>query len=73
MEASVAQFPSEMGRAAVESAVKVIRSEPVPPDIKVRLELVTRHLLKPVSLLVTKIRRAGWRVRRSGEASTRRT
>src|SRR5262249_60105075 len=42
MEASVAQFPSEMGRAAVESAVKVIRGEPVPPDIKVRLELVTR-------------------------------
>ena len=30
MEASVAQFPSEMGKAAVESAVKVIRGETLP-------------------------------------------
>ena len=46
MEASVAQFPSEMGRAAVESAVKVIRGESVPPDIKVKLELVTKDNVK---------------------------
>jgi ribose transport system substrate-binding protein len=46
MEASVAQFPSEMGRAAVESAVKVIRGEAVPPDIKVKLELVTKDNVK---------------------------
>ncbi len=46
MAASVAQFPSEMGRAAVESAVKVIRGETVQPDIKVKLELVTRHNVK---------------------------
>jgi len=46
MEASVAQFPAEMGRAAVESAVKVIHGEPVPRDVKVRLELVTRDKLK---------------------------
>jgi len=46
MEASVAQFPSEMGRAAVESAVKVIRGETIPADIKVRLELVTRDNVK---------------------------
>jgi ribose transport system substrate-binding protein len=46
MEASVAQFPSEMGRAAVESAVKVIRGETVPPDIKVKLELVTKDTVK---------------------------
>jgi ribose transport system substrate-binding protein len=46
MEASVAQFPSEMGRAAVESAVKVIRGETVPPDIKVKLELVTKDNVK---------------------------
>src|SRR4030088_948234 len=46
MEASVAQFPSEMGRAAVESAVKVIRGEQVPSDIKVRLELVTKDNVK---------------------------
>ncbi len=43
MEASVAQFPYEMGRVAVESAVKVMRGETLPPDIKVRLELVTRE------------------------------
>jgi ribose transport system substrate-binding protein len=43
MEASVAQFPYEMGRVAVESAVKVMRGEAVPPDIKVKLEMVTRE------------------------------
>lgn len=45
MEASVAQFPLEMGRAAVESAVKVIRKESVPPDVMVRLEMVTKASL----------------------------
>jgi ribose transport system substrate-binding protein len=42
MAASVAQFPSEMGRVAVESAVKVMRGEAVPPDTMVKLEMVTR-------------------------------
>lgn len=42
MEASVAQFPYEMGKVAVENAVKVIRGEEVPDEIKVRLELVTK-------------------------------
>jgi ribose transport system substrate-binding protein len=46
MAASVAQFPAEMGRAAVESAVKIIHGEPVPRDVKVPLELVTRDTLK---------------------------
>jgi ribose transport system substrate-binding protein len=46
MAASVAQFPSEMGRVAVESAVKVIRGETVPPDIGVKLELVTKDNVK---------------------------
>ncbi len=46
MEASVAQFPAEMGRAAVESAVKVIRGETLPPDINVKLELVTKDNVK---------------------------
>jgi ribose transport system substrate-binding protein len=46
MAASVAQFPAEMGRAAVESAVKVIRGEKIPDDIKVKLELVTRDNAK---------------------------
>ena len=43
MDASVAQFPSEMGRVAIESAVKVMRGEPVEPDIKVKLELITKE------------------------------
>jgi ribose transport system substrate-binding protein len=46
MEASVAQFPSEMGRVAVESAVKVIRGETIAGDIKVKLELVTKGNVK---------------------------
>ena len=46
MDASVAQFPAEMGRAAIESAVKVIHGEPLPADIKVKLELVTKDNVK---------------------------
>jgi ribose transport system substrate-binding protein len=42
MTASVAQFPYEMGRVAVESAVKVLAGEALAPEMKVRLELVTR-------------------------------
>jgi ribose transport system substrate-binding protein len=42
MAASVAQFPDEMGRVAVENAVKALRGENVPPDVKVRIELVTK-------------------------------
>jgi len=46
MEASVAQFPSGMGKAAVESAVKVIRGETLPADINVKLALVTKDDVK---------------------------
>src|SRR5436190_19448995 len=46
MDASVAQFPSEMGRIAVESAVKVIHGETLPPDVNVKLQLVTRDNVK---------------------------
>ena len=42
MVASVAQFPDEMGRVAVENAVKTLHGEPVAPDVKVRIELVTK-------------------------------
>ncbi len=42
MAASVAQFPYEMGKAAVEAAVRLIRGETVAPEIKISLELVTR-------------------------------
>ena len=45
MDASVAQFPSEMGRVAVESAVKVIRGEKLSSDSMVKLEMVTKESL----------------------------
>src|SRR5215213_959617 len=45
MDASVAQFPSEMGRVAVENAVKVIHGEKLPPDTMVKLEMVTKDSL----------------------------
>ena len=43
MEATVAQFPDEMGRLAVETAVKVLKGESVPSDIVVRIGLVTKE------------------------------
>jgi ribose transport system substrate-binding protein len=42
MAASVAQFPSEMGRLAVESAAKLIRHESVPAEQATKLDLITR-------------------------------
>jgi ribose transport system substrate-binding protein len=42
MQASVAQFPYEMGKAAIESAVKVINGEKLPTDIMVKLEMITK-------------------------------
>lgn len=43
MAASVAQHPAEMGRLAVENALKAIKGEPVPNYIPVTLELITRE------------------------------
>ena len=43
MAATVAQYPDEMGKAAVEMAVKAIRGETVPADIGVRIGLVTKE------------------------------
>ena len=40
MVASVAQFPSDMGRLAVETAAKLIKGEAVEPNQQVRIELV---------------------------------
>jgi ribose transport system substrate-binding protein len=42
MIGSVAQFPAEMGRLAVESAARILKGESVPADQTVRIELVTR-------------------------------
>ena len=46
MAASVAQFPDEMGRIAVENAVHAIKGEPVGPEAKVRIELITKENMK---------------------------
>ena len=53
MAASVAQFPYDMGKAAIESAVKVINGEKLPADIMVKLEMVT----KPSSAKATEAKR----------------
>lgn len=47
MAASVAQFPYDMGRMAVESAARLLGGEKLPPDIMVRLEMVTRDQAAP--------------------------
>jgi ABC-type sugar transport system substrate-binding protein len=44
MAASVAQLPSEMGRIAVETASKIMRSEAVPAEQLVRIELVKKSV-----------------------------
>ena len=45
MDASVAQFPFDMGKVAVESAVKVMNGEKLPADLMVKLEMVTKETL----------------------------
>jgi len=42
LAASVAQFPEEMGRLAVESAVKVINGETLPLYLPVKIELIKK-------------------------------
>lgn len=42
MLASVAQFPGEMGRMAVESAAKLIKGETIEADQRVRIELIKK-------------------------------
>ena len=42
MVASVAQFPAEMGRLAVDSAAKLFNGETLPADQTVRIELVKK-------------------------------
>jgi ribose transport system substrate-binding protein len=46
MLASVAQFPDEMGRLAVENAVHAIKGEPVVADVRVRIDLITKENVK---------------------------
>ena len=46
MDGSVAQFPSEMGRIAVENAVKLIHHEPVQPETATKLDMITKADVK---------------------------
>lgn len=43
LDATVAQFPYEMGKAAVEHAVRVLDGETVPREVLVELEMVTKE------------------------------
>jgi ribose transport system substrate-binding protein len=43
MEATVAQYPDQMGRIAVETAVKVLKGETVQTDVVVPIGLVTKE------------------------------
>jgi len=46
MSGSIAQHPEEMGRAAVENAVKVINGKKIPTEIPIKIELITKDKLK---------------------------
>lgn len=43
MEGSIAQFPDEMGRVAVESAVNYLSGGKIPDAIPVKIELITKE------------------------------
>lgn len=45
MEATIAQSPAEMGRLAIENAAKLLKGEPVPPEVSVKIELITKENL----------------------------
>lgn len=45
MHASIAQYPEEMGRLAVEYALKAMNGQSIPPEIPVRIELITKEKL----------------------------
>ncbi|MBZ0258821.1 substrate-binding domain-containing protein, partial [bacterium] len=43
MEGSIAQSPDEMGRVAVESALKCLKGETIPEILPVKIELITKE------------------------------
>ena len=48
MAGSIAQYPREMGKMAIEAAVKALQKKPVPPFIYTKVEIITREkLLSP--------------------------
>ena len=48
MAGSIAQYPSAMGEAAVENAVKLIRGEKIPKKIPTKVEMITQEMLGKV-------------------------
>jgi ribose transport system substrate-binding protein len=43
MDATIAQFPAEMGKLAIENTALLLRGEKVPQEISVRIELITKE------------------------------
>lgn len=43
MAATVAQFPADMGRQGVESAVRVLKGESIPAESTVKIQLITKE------------------------------
>lgn len=46
MAGSIAQHPEEMGKAAIEYAVKVLNGESIPKEIPITIELITKEKLE---------------------------
>ena len=46
MAGSIAQHPQEMGKAAIEYAVKVMKGEIIPSEIPIKIELITKEKLE---------------------------
>ncbi len=46
MAGSIAQYPKEMGRAAIEYALKAINGESIPKEIPIKIELITKEKLE---------------------------
>ena len=43
MDATIAQFPAEMGKLAIENTALLLRGEKVPQEISVKIELITKE------------------------------
>jgi ribose transport system substrate-binding protein len=43
MDATIAQFPSEMGRLAIENANRLLKGETIPAEAVVKIELITKE------------------------------
>lgn len=45
MHASIAQYPAEMGRVAVQTAVRLLKGEPISSEIPTKIRLITQENL----------------------------